>query len=215
MAGGVSCSVACRLLVPQPGIELASPALEDRFLTTGPPRCCCLVAQSCPSLYDPMDCSMPGFPVLHYLPELSEAHDHWVNDAIQLSHPLSSPSPAFNLSQHQGLFQWVSCLHQVAKVLELQHHYQSFQTVFKVDFLNLLVWSPCSPRDFQESSPAPEFKGIDSSVLCLHYCAAFTSIHDYWKDHTEHWLYGPLLAKSCLCFLTLSRFVIAFLPRSI
>ena len=104
-------------------------------------------------------------------------------DTIQPSCRLLPSSPAFNLPQHQGLFQCVSCSYQLAKVLELQHHYQSFQIVFKVDFLNLLVWSPCSPGDFQESSPAPEFKGINSSVLCL-YCAAFTSIHDYWKDHT-------------------------------
>ena len=75
-----------------------------------------------------MDCSMPGFPVHHQLPELAQAHVHWVGDAIQPSHPLLSPSPlAFNLSQHQGLFQWVSSSHQVAKVLELQLQHQSFQ----------------------------------------------------------------------------------------
>ena len=67
------------------------------------------VAQSCPTLCDPMDCSMPGFPVLHCLPEFAQTHIHWVGDAIQPSHPLLSPSPAaFNLSQHQGLLQWVS-----------------------------------------------------------------------------------------------------------
>ena len=62
-----------------------------------------------------MDCSMPGFPVHHQLPEFTQTHVHWVGDAIQPSHPLSSPSPAFNLSQHQGLFQWVRSSHQVAK----------------------------------------------------------------------------------------------------
>ena len=67
--------------------------------------CCCSVTQSCPTLCDPMDCSTPGFPVLHHLPEFSQTHVHWVSDAIQPSHPLSSPSPpAFNLFQHQGLF---------------------------------------------------------------------------------------------------------------
>ena len=86
------------------------------------------VAQSCPTLCNPMNCSTPDFPVLHQLPELAQAHVHWVGDAIQLSHPLSSPSPsAFNLSQHQGLFQWVSSSHQVAKVLEFQLQHQSFQ----------------------------------------------------------------------------------------
>ena len=68
-----------------------------------------------------MDCRTSGFPVHHQLPELAQTHVHWVGDAIQTSHPLSSPSPpAFYLSQHQGLFQWVSSLHQVAKVLEFQ-----------------------------------------------------------------------------------------------
>ena len=84
--------------------------------------CCRSVAKSCPTLCDPMDCTTQGFPVLHHLPEFLQTHVHQVSDAIQPSHPLSSPSPsAFNVSQHQGLFQWVSSLHQVAKVLELQH----------------------------------------------------------------------------------------------
>ena len=76
-------------------------------------------------LCDPMDCSTPGFPVLYCLPEFAQTHVHWVNDAIQPSHLLPPSLPALSLSQHQGLFQWVSCSHQVAKVLELQH--QSFQ----------------------------------------------------------------------------------------
>jgi len=83
------------------------------------------------------------------------------------SHPLSSPSPpAFNLSQHQGLFQWVSSSHEVAKVLEFQLQYQSFQWTPRADLLqNGLVGSPCSLRDSQESSPSPQFKSINSSVL--------------------------------------------------
>ena len=75
------------------------------------------VAQSCPTLCDPMNCSTPGLPVHHELPEFTQTHVHQVGDAIQPSHPLSSPSPAFSLPQHQGLFQWVSSSHQVAKVL--------------------------------------------------------------------------------------------------
>jgi len=87
-----------------------------------------LVAQSCPTLHNPMDHSTPGFPVHHQLLEFIQTHVHWVCDAIQPSHPLSSPSPpAFNLCQHQGLFKWVSSLHQVAKVLEFQLQHQSFQ----------------------------------------------------------------------------------------
>ena len=75
------------------------------------------VAQLCPTLCDPIDCSTSGFPVRHQLPELAQTHVHQAGDAIQPSHPLSSPSPAFNLSQQQGLFQRVSSSHQVAKVL--------------------------------------------------------------------------------------------------
>ena len=85
----------------------------------------CTVTQSCLTLCHPMDYSTPSLPVHHQLPELAQTHVHWVGDAIQPSHLLSSPSPpAFNLSQHQGLFQWVSSLHQVAKVLELQFQHQ-------------------------------------------------------------------------------------------
>ena len=92
-------------------------------------------AQSCLTLCDPLDCSTPGLPV-HKVPEFTQTPVHWVHDAIQPSHPLSSPSPpAFNLSQHQGLFQWVSSLHQVAKVLEFQLQHQSFQWIFRTDFL--------------------------------------------------------------------------------
>ena len=91
--------------------------------------------QSCLTLCNPTDCSMPGLPVHHQLPELAQTHVHQVGDAIQPSHPLSSPSPpALNLSQHQGLFQ-VSSSHQVAKVLELQLQHQSFQWIFRTDFL--------------------------------------------------------------------------------
>ena len=118
-----------------------------------------------------MDSSTPGFPVLPCLLDFAQTHAHWVGDAIQRSHPLSSPSPpALNLPQHQGLFKWVSSSHQVVKVLELQLQHQSFQWIFRVDFLkDWLVWSPCCPRDSQESSPAPQFKSINSSVLSLLY----------------------------------------------
>ena len=88
-------------------------------------------------LWDPMDCSMPGLPVHHQLPEFTQTHVHWASDAIQPSYSLSSPSPpVFNLSQHQGLFQWVSSLHQVAKVLEFQLQHPSFQWIFRIDFLS-------------------------------------------------------------------------------
>ena len=116
-----------------------------------------------------MDCSTLGFPVLCYLLEFAQTHVHWVGDAIQPSHPLLSPSlPAFNLSQHQGLFQWVDSSHQVAEVLEFQLQHQSFQWTFSVDLLwDGLVWSPYFPRDSQESSPAPQFHSINLSVFSL------------------------------------------------
>ena len=97
---------------------------------------------------------------------------------------LSSPSPpAFNLSQHQGLFQGVSSLHQVAKVLEFQLQHQSFQRIVRTDFLqDGLLGPPCNPRDSQESSLTPQFKSIKSLVLNLLYSPAFP--HDYWKNRS-------------------------------
>ena len=93
-------------------------------------------AQSCPTLCNPMNWSMPGFPIHHQLPEPAQTHVHRIGDAIQSSHPLSAPSPpAFNLSQHQGLFQWVSSSHLVAKVLEFQLQHQSFQWTLMTDLL--------------------------------------------------------------------------------
>ena len=109
------------------------------------------VTQLCSTLCDPMDRSTPGSLVHYQLPDLAQTHVHWVIDAIQ-SYLLSPPyPPAFNLSQHQDLFQWVSSLHQVAKVLEPQLQHQSFQWIFRTDSLQgWLVWSPCCPRDSQE-----------------------------------------------------------------
>ena len=103
--------------------------------------------------------------------QLAQTHVHWVSDAIQPSLPLSSPSPpAFNLSQHQGLFKWVSSSHQVAKVLKFQLQYQSFQWTPRTDFLwDGLVGPPCSPRDSEESSPTPQFKSINSWALSFLY----------------------------------------------
>ena len=163
------------------------------------------VAQSCPTLCDPMDCSTPGLPVYLQFPELTQTHVHWVGDAIQPSHLLSSPSPpTFNLSQHQGLFKWVSSSHQVAKVLEFQPQHQSFQWTFRTDFLyDGLVGSPGSPRDSQESSPTPQFKSINSSALSFLYSPTLTSIHDYWKNHSlTSWTFvGKVMSLFLICCL--------------
>ena len=112
--------------LPEPAVTPASPvspSLAGRLFTTEPPGNpfnyfqFSSVAQSCPTFCDPMDHSMPGLTVHLQLPEFTQTHVHWVGDAIQPSHPLSFPSPStFNLSQHEGLFQWISSSHQVAKV---------------------------------------------------------------------------------------------------
>ena len=115
--------------------------------------------------------------------ELTQAHVYWVSHAIQPSHLLSSPSPlAFNLSQHQGFFQRVSSSHRVAKLLKLQPSVlpMNIQSWFPLG----LTGSPCSPRHSQESSPAPQFKGINSSAFSLLYGPTLTTIHDYWKKHS-------------------------------
>ena len=145
-----------------------------------------LSSQSCPTLCDPMNCSTPGLPVHHQLPEFTQTHVHRVSDAIQPSHPLLSPSPpAPNPSQHQSLFQWVSSSLEVAKVLEFQLQYHSLRRNPRTYLLqNGLVGSPCSPRDSQESSPTPQFKSINSLVLSFLHSPTLTSIHDYSKNHS-------------------------------
>ena len=159
-----------------------------------------------------MECSMPGFPVLYYLLEFAQTHVHWVNDAIQPSHPLLSPSPPVLSFPVSGLFQWVSSSHQVAKVLELLH--QSFQWLFRVDFLyDRLVWSPCSPRDSQESFPAPQY---ESMIL---WCSVFFMVqlsHPYMTTGkiTALTIWTFVSKVMPLLFNMLSRFVIAFLPRN-
>ena len=143
------------------------------------------VTQSYLALCDPMNCSTPGLTVHHQLLESTQTHVHWVGNAIQPSHPLSSPSlPDLNLSQHQGLFQRVNSLHQVAKVLKFQIQHQSFQwtprtDLFRMDWLDLLAI-----QGTQESSPTPQFKSINSSVVSFLYSPNLTSIYDHWKNHS-------------------------------
>ena len=124
-------------------------------------------------LCDPMDCSTPGFPVHHQLLELAQTHVHQVGNAIQPSHPLSSPSlPAFNLPQHQGLFQWVSSSHQMAKVLELQLQHQSFQwksglISFRTDWFDLLALQETLKSLLQH-------RNLKASII---QCSAFFMVH--------------------------------------
>ena len=126
------------------------------------------VAQSCPTLYDHMNCSTPGFPVHHQLPEIAQTHVHRIGDAIQPSHPLLSPSPAFYLSQHQDLLKWISSSYQVAKVLEFQLQHQSFQwtprLIFRMDWLDLLAVQGTLKSLLQHSSSKHQFFSLQFSL---------------------------------------------------
>ena len=132
--------------------------------------------------------------VLHNLPEFAQTHVHWVSDAIHPFHPLLPPSPpAFNLSEHQGLFQWVSSWHHVARVLELQLQHQSFQQIFSIDLLwGWLVLPPRGPRDPQMSSPAPQFKSNNSPAhLSLR---SNSHMHTWLLEKPKLWLLLLLLS---------------------
>ena len=136
-----------------------------------------------------MNHSTPGLPVHHQLSEFTQTHVHRVSDAIQPSHPLSSPSPPGpNSSQHQSLFQWVNSSHEVATILEFQLQHHSLQRYPRADLQNGLVGSPCSPRDSQESSATPQFKSINSSALSFLHIAmcGFTSLLRQWDELIKH-----------------------------
>ena len=137
------------------------------------------VAQSCLILCDPINCSMPGLPVHHQLPEFTQTHVPQVGDAIQPSHPLSSPSPsAPKPSQHQSFSSESTLRMRWPK-------YWSFSFSISPSKEHPgLVGSPCSPRDSQESSPTPQFKIINSSVLSFLHSPTLTSIHDHRKNHS-------------------------------
>ena len=150
--------------------------------------CCCSYSETklCSSLCDPRDCSTPGSSVLYYLPEFAQIHVHWVGDAIQPSHPLLPPFSSCPQSfQASGSF-WMSqfftsggqsvgaSVSATALPVNIQGWFPS----------GLIGWTPCSPRDSQESPPALQFKSINSSVLNLLYFPILTSVHDRWKKHS-------------------------------
>ena len=165
-------------------------------------------------LLQPRGPQQPGLSVHHQLLEFTQTHVQWVGKAMQQSHSLLSPSPpAFNLSQHQGLFKWVSSSHQVAKVLEFQLQHQFFQWIFDWFPLGWTGWISLQSKDSQESSPTPQFKSINSSVLSFLYSPTLTSIHSYWKTTAlSRWTF--LGKVTSLLFNMLSRLVITFLPRT-
>ena len=141
------------------------------------------VAQLCPTLSDPMDGSTLGLPVHHQLPEFTQTHIHWVSDAIQPSHPLSSPSPpALNLSgsfQMSQFFPWGGqSIGVSASTSVLPMNTQDWFP------LELIGWISLQSKGSQESSPTPQFKSINSSALSLLYSPTLTSIHDHWKNHS-------------------------------
>ena len=115
---------------------------------------CCWIAQSCPTLCDPMNYNKPGLPFPHHLPKFAQVHVHCISDAIQPSHPLMPSSPSsLNLSQLQGLFQWVGCSHQVTKIQELQPQHRSFQWIFRVVSLKIDWFDlPAAQGTLKESS---------------------------------------------------------------
>ena len=166
-------------------------------------------------LCDLMDCSMPGLPVHHQLQEFIQTHVHWVSDAIQPSHPLSSPPPpAFNLSQHQGLFQWVSSSHQVARVLKFQLQQQSFHEYpglisFRMGWLDLLAVQRILKSLLQHHN---------SKLSILWHSAVFIVqlSHPYMTTGRTIaltiWTFVGEVTS--LLFNVLSRLVITFLPRS-
>ena len=171
--------------------------------------------QSCLTLCDPMNCSMPGLPVHHQLPEFTQTHVDWIGDTIQPSHPLSPPSPPiFNLSQHQGLFQWVGSSNQVAKVLEFQLEHQSFHEYsglifFRMDWLDLLALQGTLKSLLQHHS-------LKASILQHSDFFIVQLSHPYMTTGKTiaftRWIFvGKVMS---LLFNMLSRLVIMFLPRS-
>ena len=173
--------------------------------------CCwhCSVAQSCPTLCDPMGCSTPGFPILHHLPGLAQTHVCGVGDAIQPFHPLSSTSTAFNLCQHQGLFRWVSSSHQVAKGLGFQLPV-NIQDWFP---LGLTGWISLQSRELSRVF----------SITTIQKHQSFGAQLSLWSNsHIHTWLLEKTIALTgqtfavkvmSLLFNMLSRLVIAFLSR--
>ena len=145
--------------------------------------CCCSVAKSCLTLCNPMDCSTPGFRVLPYLLEFAQIMS--IDPVISSNHLILCCSLLLlaSILPSISVFSKESALHIRWPKLQLQH--QSFQRIFRVDFLSdSLVWSPCNQRYSQESSPAPQFESINSSVFSRLYGPTLTSVPDYWKDHS-------------------------------
>ena len=159
-----------------------------------------------------LSCSTPGFPVHHQLPELAQTHVHWVGDAIQPSHPLSSPSPTFFPNIRVFSDESVLCIRcpkywSFSFSISLSNEHPGLIS-FRMDWLDLLA-----VQGTQDSSPTPPFKSISSSALSFLHSPTLKSIHDHWKNHSLDQMNfaGKVIS---LLFNMLSRLVITFLPRS-
>ena len=144
------------------------------------------IAQSCPILCNPIDCSTPVLPVHHQLPESTQTHVQWVGDAFQPSHPLLSPSPpSFNLSQHQGFFQmsqfFASGGQSIGVSASASVLPMNIQDLFPLGWTG---WISLLSRGLKRVFSSTQFKGINSLVLSFLYSATLTSIHDYWINHS-------------------------------
>ena len=135
-------------------------------------------AQSCLTLCDPKDCSMPGFPIHHYLPELAQTHVHRVSDAIQPSQPLSPPFLPPLIFPSIRVFSSEPVLH-----IRWPKYWSFSFSISPSNEYSGLIGFPCSPRDSQESSPTPRFRSINSSARIFLYIT-LTSIRDYWKNRS-------------------------------
>ena len=173
--------------------------------------CCCSVAKSSPTLWNPMDCSTLDSSALYYLPEFAQTHIHWLDDAIQSSHPLLLSSPiAFSLSQHQSLFQcqlFASDSQSIGASASVSVHPLNIQDWFPLGLVGLISFLSTG---FSRVFSAPQFESINSLALSLLYGPTLTSIHDYWKNHS----FDYMVKVMSLLFNMLSRLVIAFLPRT-
>ena len=143
------------------------------------------VTQSCPTLFDPMNCSTPALPVHHQLPEFTQTHLHWISDVIQPSHPLSSPSPpALNLFKHQCLFQhqfFASGGQSTGASVSASVLPMNIQDWFPLGWTG---WISLQSKGLSRVFSTPQFKSINYSVLSFLYSPTLTSIHDYWKNHS-------------------------------
>ena len=161
-----------------------------------------------------MDCSISGLLVLHHLPESVQVHVHWIGDAIQTSHPLMPSSPsALNFPQHQGFSNELAVCIRWPKYWSFSFSISPSNEYSAWISLKFELFDLCCSRDSQESYPEPQFEGIDSFLFFLLYSLALTAAYGHWKDPSFDYtaFVGRVMS---LLFNTLSRFIMAFLPRS-